>query len=228
VLDYGDVSQRYVDRIKLIQDNTGVPAILIDGTLAKAPAAFRQAGTVLGRSDRAEALAELAEDLFASVPPKPDKPVRVLVLRPGDTPMAAQPGTPATEVVSMLGWTPVAPPSDDSAHSGGYKPTTAADVATLDPDVIVFTGPDAAATVAKDQVLHGLRAVRDGRAFYAPTVPFGWIDEPPSVNRLLGLEWLEEGSGAVSGMVLSSLLFRQVPDVKGLAMIRNALHLPPP
>lgn len=103
VLDYGDVSQRYVDRIKLIQDNTGVPAILIDGTLAKAPAAFRQAGTVLGRSDRAEALAELAEDLFASVPPKPDKPVRVLVLRPGDTPMAAQPGTPATEVVSMLG-----------------------------------------------------------------------------------------------------------------------------
>jgi iron complex transport system substrate-binding protein len=24
----------------------------------------------------------------------------------------------------------------------------------------------------------------------APTLPFGWIDDPPSANRLLGLLWL--------------------------------------
>jgi iron complex transport system substrate-binding protein len=35
-----------------------------------------------------------------------------------------------------------------------------------------------------------LRAVRQGHAFVAPNLPFGWIDEPPSINRLLGLAWL--------------------------------------
>jgi iron complex transport system substrate-binding protein len=24
----------------------------------------------------------------------------------------------------------------------------------------------------------------------APTAPFGWIDRPPSINRLIGLRWL--------------------------------------
>jgi iron complex transport system substrate-binding protein len=24
----------------------------------------------------------------------------------------------------------------------------------------------------------------------APNLPFGWLDEPPSINRLLGLAWL--------------------------------------
>ncbi|MFN7193255.1 MAG: iron ABC transporter substrate-binding protein, partial [Rhodospirillales bacterium] len=33
-------------------------------------------------------------------------------------------------------------------------------------------------------------AVRHRRVFLAPNVPFGWVDFPPSVNRLLGLRWL--------------------------------------
>ena len=33
-------------------------------------------------------------------------------------------------------------------------------------------------------------AVRDGRVYLAPGAPFGFIDRPPSVNRLIGLHWL--------------------------------------
>jgi iron complex transport system substrate-binding protein len=25
----------------------------------------------------------------------------------------------------------------------------------------------------------------------SPALPFGWIEEPPSINRLIGLAWLE-------------------------------------
>jgi len=35
-----------------------------------------------------------------------------------------------------------------------------------------------------------LRAVRERRLVQAPGLPFGWVDSPPSVNRLLGLMWL--------------------------------------
>jgi len=33
-------------------------------------------------------------------------------------------------------------------------------------------------------------AVSNNRVHLAPTVPFGWIDDPPFVNRLIGLAWL--------------------------------------
>jgi len=33
-------------------------------------------------------------------------------------------------------------------------------------------------------------AVRAGRVHLSPKLPFGWIDFPPSVNRLIGLWWL--------------------------------------
>jgi iron complex transport system substrate-binding protein len=35
-----------------------------------------------------------------------------------------------------------------------------------------------------------LKAVRDGRVHLSPKMPFGWVDFPPSVNRLIGLWWL--------------------------------------
>lgn len=33
-------------------------------------------------------------------------------------------------------------------------------------------------------------AVRAGRLYLSPALPFGWIDFPPSLNRLIGLRWL--------------------------------------
>jgi hypothetical protein len=32
--------------------------------------------------------------------------------------------------------------------------------------------------------------VRNKRVYLAPSDPFGWIDDPPGVNRLIGLYWL--------------------------------------
>ena len=32
-------------------------------------------------------------------------------------------------------------------------------------------------------------AVRERRVFLAPRLPFGWIDAPPSINRMIGLRW---------------------------------------
>ena len=33
-------------------------------------------------------------------------------------------------------------------------------------------------------------AVKAGRVWLSPGLPFGWIDRPPSLNRLIGLRWL--------------------------------------
>ena len=35
-----------------------------------------------------------------------------------------------------------------------------------------------------------VKAVTLGKVFLAPNLPWGWIDAPPSLNRLIGLRWL--------------------------------------
>jgi iron complex transport system substrate-binding protein len=56
--------------------------------------------------------------------------------------------------------------------------------------VIVTIDPDFAANVARDPAWAPVAAVQAGRVHLAPRLPFGWVDLPPSVNRLIGLWWL--------------------------------------
>ena len=58
------------------------------------------------------------------------------------------------------------------------------------PDVIVTIDRDFAANVRSDPVWAQVAAVRAGRVHLSPKMPFGWVDFPPSVNRLIGLWWL--------------------------------------
>jgi iron complex transport system substrate-binding protein len=58
------------------------------------------------------------------------------------------------------------------------------------PEVIVTIDPNFYANVWRDPLWQPVAAVRSGRVYLAPNVPFGWIDFPPSINRLIGLHWL--------------------------------------
>ncbi|MGZ3307239.1 MAG: iron ABC transporter substrate-binding protein, partial [Xanthobacteraceae bacterium] len=41
-----------------------------------------------------------------------------------------------------------------------------------------------------DPAWASVAAVRTRRVHLSPKLPFGWVDFPPSVNRLIGLWWL--------------------------------------
>ena len=34
-----------------------------------------------------------------------------------------------------------------------------------------------------------IQAVKDGKVYTTPAIPFNWFDRPPNVMRLLGIEW---------------------------------------
>jgi len=63
-------------------------------------------------------------------------------------------------------------------------------VASWNPDVIIASDRDFATRVRNDQAWASIAAVKAGRVYLAPRLPFGWVDYPPAVNRLIGLWWL--------------------------------------
>lgn len=56
--------------------------------------------------------------------------------------------------------------------------------------MIVAIDTDFAAGVYNDPTWAPITAVQARRVHLAPKLPFGWVDFPPSVNRLIGLWWL--------------------------------------
>ncbi len=73
---------------------------------------------------------------------------------------------------------------------GELSEVTVEQVRQWNPDVIVTINPDFAAGVRRDPDWASITAVREGRVHLMAGVPFGWVDAPPSGNRLIGLWWL--------------------------------------
>jgi iron complex transport system substrate-binding protein len=183
IVDYGTVSPRYADLALATQQRTGIPTILLDGSLAKIPDVLRTLGRILHREDRTEILARFAEVLLTL--PAPSAHPTVLYARGADGLTVAAPNIDVTEVFTRLGWPVLAPEGQ-----GTFRPASIDAIRTLDPDMLIFADPAVRAVVEKSDAWKTVRAVREGHVLIAPSLPFGWVEEPPSINRLIGLAWL--------------------------------------
>ncbi len=61
--------------------------------------------------------------------------------------------------------------------------------------------------LAHDATSQALRAVCNGHAVVAPHLPFGWVEEPPSINRLLGFAWLSGRDPVLLAAVSNAILY---------------------
>jgi iron complex transport system substrate-binding protein len=222
ILDYGTIAPRYIELAKATQQRTGVPTVLLDGSLAEVPHVFRLLGGILHREERAETLAGFTEALLATTK-KPDTALRVVCARGPDGLTLAVPGSELGETFTRAGWQLIASPGQ-----GSSRQTTLDDVRALNPDVIVFTDPAMRATLAQSEAWRSLRAVRDGHAVVAPHMPFGWLDEPPSINRFLGLAWLGGADPRTLAALFNAVVYGRALNAQQLdALLAGAHSLQP-
>jgi iron complex transport system substrate-binding protein len=219
ILDYGAVNPRYAQIIEAVQAKIGIPAVLLDGALPKTPRVLRALGAALHRVDRAELLARQAEAILASVRAPRGAAPRVYYGR-GPDGLVGSPGAGAAEVFALLGWTALTPPG-----SGTPSRTSIEAIQALDPDVIIFQSAGMRKVVADSPQWRALRAVRDRHAYVSPDAPFGWLDEPPSINRLLGLAVLgAHGGGATElAAMFNATVYGRAPTAEQLDTVREGL-----
>src|SRR5262249_56251375 len=73
---------------------------------------------------------------------------------------------------------------------GGVVNVSVEQVVGWNPDTIITTDRNFAGQARTMSAWADVDAVRRGRIFVSPSLPYGWIDSPPSINRILGLQWL--------------------------------------
>src|ERR1700722_8582886 len=67
IIDIGDVNDSYKSLAERVQQESGIPYVLIDGHLDKMAASYWMLGQLLGRTDDAEKLARITDETIAAV-----------------------------------------------------------------------------------------------------------------------------------------------------------------
>jgi iron complex transport system substrate-binding protein len=192
IIDFGSVRDTYIDLADRVQQQTGIPYILIDGRFENTAAALRLVGEALGVPERGEALAADLEATFDRIDtilegvPETDRP-RVYLARGPEGLETGMKGSINTEIIERAGGRNVA---DDGGATRGLVRASMEQVIVANPEIIVTWDPIFYEKVFDAPLWQGIDAVRDGRVYLSPTAPFGWIDRPPSLNRVMGLVWM--------------------------------------
>jgi iron complex transport system substrate-binding protein len=195
IFDFGSVRDTYISLADRTQAQTGIPYLLIDGRFENTPKALRLMGSTLGVQERAEQLARYVEELFAELDqalakvPEDQRP-RVYLARGPDGLETGLKGSINTEIIERAGGRNIADPGADAAVRRGITQVSIEQVIVADPDTIITWDHNFYDQVWKNPVWQGIDAVKRKRVYLAPTAPFGWIDRPPSINRIIGLKWL--------------------------------------
>lgn len=190
ILDVGSTSATYVSLATRVQEQTGIPYALLDGRFDATAAAYRLLGRLTQRD--AEPYASYAEDMLLAIQARinrisvSERP-RVYYARGPKGLETGLGGSINVETIEFLGARNVA-----GETRGGLATVSFEQVLKWDPEVIVTIDRDFAAGVRSDPLWKDIAAVRSGRVHLSPKVPFGWVDFPPSVNRLIGLRWLAQ------------------------------------
>jgi iron complex transport system substrate-binding protein len=192
ILDYGVLQPTYAALADRVQQQTGVPYLLYDGTLSALPRTLERVGELLGVRDHAARLARHAEttlrdvDQRAARVPAERRP-RFFYARGPRGLETATAGAITVESIERLGGRNVV---GERPGAPGTTTVSAEQILGWNPEVLITIDRAFFGQVATDPVWREVRAVRDRRVYLVPQEPFPWIDFPPSVNRLIGLRWL--------------------------------------
>jgi iron complex transport system substrate-binding protein len=189
ILDVGSTTATFVSLAERVQGQTGIPYALLDGRFAGIANTYRSLGALIGKADDAEKLARYTKDTLKTIlgriePIATSERPKVYYARGPRGLATGLGGSINVETIEMIGRNVA------GETQGGLANVSIEQVLVWNPQVIVTIDQEFAASVRNDPSWASVRAVRDNRIYLSPKMPFGWVDFPPAVNRLIGLWWL--------------------------------------
>lgn len=180
-----------------IQNQTGVPVVLLDGAMEGIANLYARLGDLFGREDDAKRLSDYCtkvfDDVKAAVGGLSDDQKVTLYYAEGSEGLQTEPeSSPHALTFKLAGAKNVA---DVEVSPGkGMSQVSLEQVLAWDPEVIIAWSTKvrggASDTIMTDKNWAQITAVKQGRVYAMPNTPFSWCDRPPSVNRFLGLQWV--------------------------------------
>lgn len=185
-----------VDQARIEENfaKTGIPVVFIKlDDLRDWPAGLEFVGALLGRAPRAKLLADDVRGALANVDGALDaiplaQRVRVYYAESPDGLATDCHHSFHTEAIELARGYNVYR-CEQREHTGMER-VSMEQVIAFDPQIILVQDQAFMPVVHTDARWKNIDAVRHRRIVAIPRAPFNWIDRPPSVMRVLGMQWL--------------------------------------
>ncbi|HGM5489333.1 TPA: ABC transporter substrate-binding protein [Serratia fonticola] len=190
IIDCGSADETFRSLAQRTAAQTGIPYVLVDGNLQDSPRQLREVGKLLGVSQRAEKQAQLAESWLQDAKRfslQNQQPPRFYSARGMSGLETGLQGSLHTEAAELLGLVNVA--SQEARH--GLAQVSFEQILLWQPDIILTQDLNTYRHITQDPLWNSLQAVREGQVLLFTGKPFGWLDAPPGINRLLGMRRLQ-------------------------------------
>jgi iron complex transport system substrate-binding protein len=191
IIEAGPVTPEAAARAEQIQQQTGVPYLLLDNGIQATPHTLRIIGALLGAAERGDDLAKYADHAVDAlrgrllIAPADERPL-VYYGRGPDGLETGLGGAQAMADIDQAGVINVA----GQLGRGELTRVTRDQIIDSNPAIIIAQQRSFYDALLHNTAWRGLIAVAGKRVYLAPADPFGWIDDPPGANRIIGLYWL--------------------------------------
>ena len=183
----------WVVTVLIVAQQLGIPVVVIETKMEDYGAAYEKLGELLGMEDRGKELSDYCKaaydetvSVMSKIPEGDRAKVAYLLGDKGTNTIAKN--SYQGQVIDLV--------ADNVADLGKVSGSGAGveigmeQLAIWDPAVILF-GPDSIYdTVGSDAAFADLSAVKNGSYYKVPGTPWNWLNSPPTVNQVLGMQWL--------------------------------------
>ena len=193
IIDTGEAKDGLTEDMDTLQEQLGIPVVFVECAIDDYGAAYETLGELLGMEDRGNELAEYCrnaysevEEVMASIPE--EERANVLYILGEDGTNVLGKGTFQAQVVDMCANNLAV--MDNPSNQGQGSETSLEQIALWNPDTIIFAYGSIYDTVADDPAWGGIAAIDNGSYYEAPGTPYNWLNYPPTVNQVMGMQWL--------------------------------------
>lgn len=191
IIDIGEPKRSIKKDMNELQELTKIPTIFINSELINTPKAFRILGELLEQTENGENLAKFTEEAlnFANEGrEKIENPKIVYQTSNMDGTGADLNGTLHTEILELIGGKNAADVKAKGGKAG--QQVSFEEIVIWNPEIIITSNWDGEKNIKTRSEWKDLDAVKNNKVYLCPSIPYSWISQPPSANRIIGIYWM--------------------------------------
>ena len=193
IIDTGEVKKDTKESLDALQEQLGIPVVFVEAYLEDYGSAYKTLGELLGMEERGNQLSEYCNRVYYKVEDTmktiPESQRVKLAYQHGENGLNAIAKTSVqAQVIDMVANNVVV--VNDVSGKGNGNEISLEQIALWNPDLIVFQTGSIYDTVGDAPAWAGIAAIDSGNYYQVPNVPYCWLNNPPTVNQLMGLQWL--------------------------------------
>jgi iron complex transport system substrate-binding protein len=190
IIDIGETKENIASDMDGLQTQTGLPVIFINAILANMDTAYERLGAALGLSERTvELQGYVRQALDFAEAHRAEVAARGIRLLYGSGEFGldvVERGSVHSGAIDLLGVENVVVLEDTNSTLVSIE-----QVMVWAPDVVLLSPAEGFyLDIYEDGTWASVPAVRERRVYEVPAKPYEWLNKPPSVQTVLGLQWL--------------------------------------